>query len=345
MIVTISQENKQKFEAKLEKLNRFAAKMGLPLFTFTVEKTLVDTEDGKVQRLKYEIVGEVPTINGWSVVARLEHGENNLVFAHQELPEEFRTRKVCDHCNTIRPRNVTYVLKQGDKYIQVGGSCLAYYLPKDFEDFATFYKSLGESENIGRHEQLGAEVLFFLQVAHAAIKKYGYKKTSDIYSTADLVMKYIMDWKKRDEFGITLTEDDMVKAYETVNWLYEQPNTDYFYNCRTICANNFVTYKVAGLLASSAYLSAKATEPKKANIFLGEVGGRYNLELTVVSRQYLDTAYGTTLIRFVDQSGNKYSWFASASYMGVGQTYKVKATVKAHDVKYDCTVITRVKEC
>ncbi len=351
--VTIKPKNQSKFEAKLAKLNRLAAKLGLNQFESSAELITVEDKneygDGiKAEMVQYTLTGEVPVIGGWSVIARLEHGENNIMFSHEELPEVYRTRHECDHCNTVRNRTVSYVLKQGDKYMQVGGNCISYYLPKDFEDLARFYKDISESEdcdfsndNFGGGEY-GVGTLQFLQVAQAAVKKFGYKKTIEDFSTADLVLKYILDWKNRDKIGLTPTESDMVDAYNTVAWLYEQPNTDYFYNCRAICSRDFVTYKTAGILASAAYVYRKSLEQKKANVFLGEVGKKYELTLTVVSRQYIDSYYGSTLIRFVDADGNKYSWFASNSQMEVGQTFNVKATVKAHDTKFDCTVLTRV---
>ncbi|MCY9861326.1 hypothetical protein OTK49_02195 [Vibrio coralliirubri] len=99
---------------------------------------------------KFTIVGEAPRINGFSLVAKIEHGINKGEFMNTVTPEYlgvFPPMAVdalaqgvvncppnCQHCNTNRNRNTTFLLhsaeadEQGRHIVQVGSTCVDDFL-------------------------------------------------------------------------------------------------------------------------------------------------------------------------------------------------------------------------
>lgn len=80
------------------------------------------------------------------------------------------------------------------------------------------------------------------------------------------------------------------------------------------------------------------------------MGARIETDVTMVSTKFFDNAYGgTELILFVDDAGNRMTWWASAQRArapALGGRYHVRATVKAHE-RYNGikeTVVSRVHE-
>lgn len=132
---------------KLEKINRKAVKLGLPavIIEWTGE-LLVPHEDigpGGVRRtwvtrhLLCTVTGSAPCVNGWTFVATLQHADEagtiirSLPGLEAQIPLQYRTasRFSCDHCQTVRNRRDTYLLRDGaGAFKQVGGNCLCDFL-------------------------------------------------------------------------------------------------------------------------------------------------------------------------------------------------------------------------
>jgi hypothetical protein len=81
------------------------------------------------------IVGKTPRLNGWVLVAVIQHTEQGNIlrpfpgFYEATLPMEYRTANPnCDHCRTNRYRKDTFLLwHEQHGYTQVGRNCLADY--------------------------------------------------------------------------------------------------------------------------------------------------------------------------------------------------------------------------
>jgi hypothetical protein len=87
--------------------------------------------------------------------------------------------------------------------------------------------------------------------------------------------------------------------------------------------------------------------PKRLNEYFGEIKKRYDLELTVKSISGFDGEWGyTTIYKMRDQENRAFSWFSTSQKVSLdeGETYKCKATVKAHKEWNDWkeTVLTRL---
>ena len=77
---------------------------------------------------------------------------------------------------------------------------------------------------------------------------------------------------------------------------------------------------------------------------VGAVGERIDLELTVTKAIPLDGYYGRSIMHlFEDENQNVFVWTTGARTLSVGEVYKVRGTVKAHDIYHNTkqTVLTR----
>jgi len=120
-------DNIQTVFEKIKKLNRKALKLNYPPIKFTVTtETKLDTIEelyaGKFFKKTYHytkiiIEGENPVLSGWSLVAVKDNdpvtGLMIRTVPEKEMPEEFRTTGTpCEHCNSKRVRNQTYILEK-----------------------------------------------------------------------------------------------------------------------------------------------------------------------------------------------------------------------------------------
>lgn len=149
-VYDIPEWNVEKLVAIVDKLNKRAAKLGVPPVRIDeVGKKQVKDSSKHYPGLKPEeiptitvyqlkIEGEPPKLAGWTFLATLDHNTMpgqvvvNTV-PGQSIPREFFTAQpVCDHCNKARRRNETFVLRHDDgKYMKVGRQCLRDFLGHD----------------------------------------------------------------------------------------------------------------------------------------------------------------------------------------------------------------------
>lgn len=129
-------------EARLEKLNRRARKLGVPELRLEVSAPYVREVPAELPGappVKYEavdvaVVGETPHLAGWELVAVIEHeeGENLTrpvpgveanISVYRDAPPH------CDHCGTTRHRLETFIVRNESGVLsQVGRNCLADFL-------------------------------------------------------------------------------------------------------------------------------------------------------------------------------------------------------------------------
>ena len=78
--------------------------------------------------------------------------------------------------------------------------------------------------------------------------------------------------------------------------------------------------------------------------FVGFVGERLDLEVTVVAASKADGNYGVTTIHIMeDASGNQYLWRTNAKSWEVGEKHHIRGTVKEHKAikNVNTTILTR----
>ena len=83
--------------------------------------------------------------------------------------------------------------------------------------------------------------------------------------------------------------------------------------------------------------------------WVGEVKDKITKNFKVIFNRGINTRYGISqLVKFEDEDGNNYTWWASAAWasdLAVGETIKLNATIKDHS-EYEgvkTTVVTRCK--
>lgn len=250
---------------------------------------------GKIRTFKrVKVTGEAPKYNGWKLVGVLEpmvmddHSTENMVknVPGCEVDLDFRNQPgVCDHCNTRRQRNETFVV-ENDVYEQlmVGRSCLKDFLGhKDPHALTSMAEILWEMDDLCKnagnddwlegygHRQDCWDLERFLAVTAAIIRKEGWMSKSRCVEggsppTASLVSYFFnppaktflrsseQEWL--DDIDLKSHEESILQTVErTLEWAKnlseEKINSgNYFYNLNLIARYGFVTVKNAGIAAS-----------------------------------------------------------------------------------------------
>jgi hypothetical protein len=202
----------------------------------------------------------------------------------------------------------------------------------------------------------------FLYVAAAVVAKFGYvsgaaaKKYLEasggergIRSTADRTwLQFFASQETREKFPedfVEVGEADFAMAAAAKDWALSRPaDSDYAYNLGIVLRKELCERRDGGFAASAigSYQKhlgilaerAKAREGMKASEFFGEVGKRAEFQLTVMGEHHFAGDFGPerVLYRMQDTAGNIAVWWTSGAPLEVGKTYRLKATVKKHDL-------------
>lgn len=376
---------------RIEILNRRVRKTGgsgLSLEVDREENETVASDDpddiglpgGKrVRRVAFvRIDGEVPKLAGWAFVARVEHHDElgNIVSKAPraegiELPDYFRTAgATCDHCQTNRRRNDTFVLQDGTgAFCRVGRNCLQDFLRGTDPGAALKIWALLDAirgmlglaseeyeDGCGGSGELSTT--WFLACTASAIRHHGWtsKKAAQEDHTgrkqptaehAAFLAGPPPNGRSRQLWTDERpTDADIEEAGEIVAWaatLADRAETsDYLQNLRVAVSLGYVSGRHMGIVASAvaAYrreIDRALEQAKRAAAgpgeYFGEVKKRYTFDrLTVTFVRYCESAYGvTTLLGLEDAAGHAFKWFASGSHdYKAGQTVTGKGTVKSH---------------
>lgn len=218
-----------------------------------------------------------------------------------------------------------------------------------------------------------------LTLSAAAIRQHGWRsrtsaRDSFATATADRIIDHLSvvrkygtrenfvtrsDRRIPDENWIVTNEDDAELAHESRRWLLDEwaDDGEYAHNLTLLLRQVAVTGKQIGFVASAIFAYQRETdclEQRKADRrqaadsdWFGEIKERFDRSLTVDFTKLIDGHYGlSTLVKFHDEDGNIFSWFASGDRtrdFEKGATYRIRATVKAHAMYRDAkeTQITR----
>ena len=378
--ITIRKGSEQEFLAFVKRQNRRAERLGVQPLTITrlnehivagseVIHNAGDAYANDVTRpVNYACVdykidgGPAITLNGWSFVAVVESSDaGNLFLGLPDLvnsvPVAFRTSgSKCDHCQSVRQRKATYIVKHTDgTFKQVGSTCIKDFLGGEsvaaWEFNGTIWTVLKDwaDEDMGSggmRSDRAWSLVEMLQMSAAWTEKHGYlsRTKADLEckeATVDAIHEYLMPpapGVSRQPFP-EITPAHIELAGKVVQWMaVGGDGNGYRDNLKVLAGNGYCTERGLGLAVSSvaayhrelAKLAENAEDRKSVHI--GTVGKREVFEVTVDRVIVSEGNYGTTGIHLMhDTAGNKLVWFASGSWLTAGETVKVKATVKAHD--------------
>jgi len=271
--------------AKVEKINRRAAKKGLAGTLTLTAAEVIEVEVDEItkirtERLMYdvEIVGNAPAFNGWEFVAKLDWDPNAGLIVRSipgavAVDRESLREGWCDHCKTTRQRRVTYVVRRAEtgQQIQVGSSCL--------KDFTGQYTTIAFPEFKADDDEEGG---FFggrgereytpetvLAVAWACIKLEGFKPASYGGNTTkgDVMTALNPSRSKMDrewaEKIRPLADEAGEKAKELLAFILSDDfagDSDYVLNMKAIAAGKMVSARNIGLLVSAPQAWARHLE-------------------------------------------------------------------------------------
>lgn len=315
------------------------------------------------------VAGVMPRIDGWAIVARVEHTEagplvSRLPGRGEALTDEL-CRRVCDHCRAARERRDTFVLSHEDgRMMRVGRSCLADFIRdgsvEDMVAIAEGFDALktvdalndrdwGETPRGGR---AGWATVAFVAASFAAIRAIGWVSRSAAEDDGRMSTSAYADEILSGRSSIDVTDADKAKAREAIEWASSlEPASEFEANLRTVAHLACIGSRHDGLAAAIAFTFGRhladvaARAARQPSRHFGEVGSRYVRALTVEAAKAIETQWGLSkLIVARDDGGNVFKWFASSCPdCVVGERYAFLFTVDKHEVYRDVrqTVITR----
>jgi hypothetical protein len=363
-------------ERRLEKLNRRARKLGVAELILNVtpprtETRTTETGDSvTVQVVDVEVLGETPKLDGWELVAVIEHDDENLTRPVPGVEADIRRYRNapphCDHCGTTRRRLETFLVRKAEVISQVGRDCLADFLggqrPEAVLWLAGWVREvdemLGESWGYAK-EDYRAEAEPFLAKVAALIRVDGWMSRTKArewnkVATADDAWLLTFPPKTRDAklvkwmAGRQVTPEDEAVAKAALAWAREldpdDPN-EYRSNLGRVARKEAWSNRHVGLAASAVSSHLREIEREVAfrkasegfrKEWVGTPGERLRgLDLELVSARSFEGDYGPrTLVIFVDAERRRFKWWASGSkYQNVeaGHKVHVDATVKKHE--------------
>lgn len=329
-----------------------------------------------------ELVGASPKLpGGWTFLGTLQHTEaGNIMRAvpGEEFPEMYRTRPAhCDHCQKQRRRNDTYLVRsEAGEVKQIGHQCVRDFLghvtPEMLGWLATLLKELNDCSDDGEGGggSWGREVTYTVDWVTACagftlergfVPKAAAQAGSNVEPTATTAMRYCRPSKDEVNEDRVPKIENLEAAKElaaaAMEWAKNlDAKSDYEHNLKIASQLEAVGRREEGLLASlpAAYRrhalrieqERKARADRPVSEHVGTVGQRDVFTLTLGRVMVMEGfhAQNSYLYMFNDAAGNSVKWFATRKQdMEEGKTYRVKGTVKKHDVykEQKQTMITR----
>lgn len=174
------------------------------------KKVKRDQKEYAVEYTNCKLIGSPPVLEGWELIAVVDHRNGNLVrtVPGKELPAKFRDvdPRNCDHCKVDRFRNETVILKNvenDDEYVQVGKSCLKDFLghtnPAIYFKYAEMVFEIGEmlgdaeleepelGQDKGSRGQWVVPLKKFLNYVAMCARMYGYMSKTNAQKYNDVV--------------------------------------------------------------------------------------------------------------------------------------------------------------
>lgn len=309
--------------------------------------------------------------NGWTVCARIEHGENgNIVTEYEGHNAEWYTLAPnCDHCKTNRPRKITFIVENENGEVrQVGSGCLKEYTGIN-PNTAILWGEVRDLMDNPRDmttkdwRMAGLSTMYNVVdvLAHAwdCIKANGYVKSGFSGATKDKAMELV-------KANATPSENGLKMALAMVDWLKglatDDPDVGSLeLDCIPLAKSGFCKSRHVGRLAyipmaydkytkKQADKLARATKTQAQALtsdYVGTVGERFNInvkEIELVTSWPSDYGGYTYLYKFLDNAGNVFVWFASSS-INISNVSVIKATVKNHNERDGIkqTIVNRCK--
>ena len=355
----------------VDKANKKAVKIGVPGYVLHVgaygvrEITAPDPFHvgswkvvGHVETVEVSVIGEAPKYAGWTFVATLDWVGDDVVIRKVRGLEDVDTTAArpnlkplwCDHCNTARDRNETYLLVHEDgTFKQVGSTCLREFLGVQVNLSLIGFNPYEGCDSTNRYAPNFYRTLTALQDTLALVRAFGWVSSGQAYSdpsktaTKERLLEAYQDHRSSstgreyagERYRAAIAEhgreDDAERAAKVLAWIRSTDlrDSDYAANLRAAVGTEprtpveefradhlaIVISAVEGYRRWEEKEEAKRVErvALSNSTYVGTVGERLRaLRLTVRSTRWVDSMYGSSLlVLLADEAGNAYKTFAS----------------------------------
>jgi hypothetical protein len=373
---------------RIEKLSRKATKLGGQPFQLVTDQSHMVEKNGLAMTywtVSLQGGSEIPVIKGWRFMARLQHlPSGNLIKTvpgtledGQDVPETYRTRRSCDHCQTNRRRKDTYLLQHihTQAWKQVGSTCIkdftghenpealinAYTCLLDAIDGLDDERGFDPFDQADCYEAGHLHAGAFLSYVLGEIRYCGWvssgatKEDPTLYPTWMAGLAAMKDHRSIKKPPMPA---DFEQAEDCLVWIrntlaHRDRLNDYEHNLVTALAGDWLIYDVLPLAASAVITWKRALEQEReaaasTSQFYGEKGKRY--KFLVLTMQYHwasePKAWGIShLHKLTDAAGNVFIWWTGRKACQEDTTYLVTGTVKDHQEYQGIkqTILTRCK--
>lgn len=243
------------FEDKVMKVNRKAAKLGMPAVSFeygntferpadveTVGSYVKTDENGKQRRValyrEVFLLGEAPVIEGYEFLATVDlKGATPMVNRQPytatdvDLTPYFHTDGHCDHCNTTRQRNDVLLVREvaTGKIMQVGRNCAAdFFRSKDAAAMVAVCDWIGAYGNVNENDARAEPYMTvrrLFETAAAVVRTFGWVNHKDLpfdstlRSTRSRTLDNLFPWATMPaEDKVVITDEDVAEAAVLIEW-------------------------------------------------------------------------------------------------------------------------------
>lgn len=362
-----------------EKLEKFVKKYKID-YTYKESETYLCEDEDSPRKGAYLVDIDVDAsykLGDYEFVASLEWvdeaGENLIKKASDEVyvPEEYKTKRGCDHCGMNRNRKSTVLLKSNEtgEYVQVGKSCLKDYTGISmisYASFLAFFDTLEEYiEDCERKNGANIKYLYkvddILEQTIERVNRCGYISKQKSYeldcdSTASVVFKIVsgyveyytgkLAYARYEVATKTVEEVKMLKAF----YAELEDSSDYVGNIKTVLKTDWVEGNNLGLVVSAVGMKARLLGQKveKENQIpsehFGNIGDRITFRAKPVILYTGENYYGFYAVYKMLVNNNTVVWRTSTG-LNSEKEYEFTATIKDHDYykTEKQTVITRCR--
>lgn len=312
--------------------------------------------------------------DGWRLIGVMKTFQGQNIISSVpgcSIPEHLWGRvSQCDHCGHNRHRAETFVIhnEEADEYMVLGRTCLKDFLGHQAGSLLFVYEAKDEDffDRGFSVAPTSFDIKHFTYLVAGCIMKDGWRsKASCKYEgipTADTAKDIYMDivpfrWSALEWEAYKAermpTEDWIHVADRALEWAksLDQSSSEFERNLSTLARSESTPWRhlgyVAAIIPSFMKLeSEKKEKPGKVESqYVGVVGNRPEMTVTVEAVISCPTQYGTSGLHIMrDQVGNRITWFASSNWLTVGSSYRVKATIKKHEIykEQKQTAVSRV---
>ena len=317
-----------------------------------------------ISKTNVTVIGSIPNIPGYIIAAVIDHNPIDIVHSYIEIPNHFRNRgSYCDHCNAMRNRNKTIILKNTDtnEFIQVGSTCLKDYLNRDVSQelgYLTWvdvivkdYSDDYEYINSGRYIPEFSTIQVIANSIRM-IESFGFVKTQDEnlergkWSTKSELMNYyfpnkykaseiIENYNNKFKSGI---EEATEKAQLVMDWIANNnSNSEFILNLKAMISRESVPSKYFGYIAGAVASYNREMDNSKTiiinNSYLPDnPGTKVTLKVKLDSIQSISSYYGVSYLhKWTDSENRRIAWFCSGKAMDnslIGTEMVISGTIK-----------------